>query len=93
MTLEPRILRHSPQLAAVEMLRQTAETAIIAICAAHPAIEHALTDDPLPALDRLADHVVRHAMLLLDALGRYRRMLDDIEHLDRGLLVEEDAIF
>lgn len=93
MNLEPEILRRSPQLAALAMLRESAETTIVALCAAHPAIEHALRSDPLPSLDRLADHVVDHAMLMLDALDRYRLLLQDPDHLHRGLLAEEDAIF
>ncbi|HET8697684.1 MAG TPA: hypothetical protein VFO94_09375 [Gammaproteobacteria bacterium] len=92
MTLEPEILRRNPQLAALAMLRESAETTIVALCAAHPTIEHALRSDPLPSLDRLADHVVDHAMLMLDALDRYRLLLHDRDHL-RGLLAEEDPIF
>ena len=91
MTLEPKILRHNPQLAAVEMLRQSTETTLVALCAAHPAIERVLRNDPQPSLDRLADHIVDRAMLLLDALDRYCLLLDDIERLRRGLTGEEDA--
>lgn len=93
MNLEPRILRHSPQLAALEMLRQNTETALVALCAAHPAIERVLSDDPQPSLDRLADHILDHAMLLLDALDRYRLLLDDVDRLRRGLTTEEDTLF
>jgi len=92
MTLEPETLRRSPQLAALAILREAAETAIVALCAAHPTIEHALRNDPLPSLDRLADHVVDHAMLMLDALDRYRLLLHDLDRLHRGL-AEEDVIF
>ena len=91
MTLEPKILRHSPQLAAVEMLRQTTETTLVALCAAHPAIERVLRHDPQPSLDRLADHVVDRAMLLLDALDRYCLLLGDIDRLRRGLTTDEDT--
>jgi hypothetical protein len=92
MNLQPEIVRKSPQLAALTMLTHATETAIIALCAAHPAIEHHLKPDPQPSLDRLADHVVDHAMLLLDAVDRYRRLLDDLDRTHQAL-AEEDAIF
>ena len=92
MNLDPEVLRRSPQLAAIAILRDAAETTIVALCATHPAIEHTLRHDPLPSIDRLADHVVDHAMLMLDALDRYQLLVHDLDRR-RGLLAEEDAIF
>jgi hypothetical protein len=93
MNLELEIVRESPQLAALAMLTHATETAIIALCAAHPAIEYHLKPDPQLSLDRLADHVVDHAMLMLDAVDRYRRLLDDLNHLHQGLLADDDPSF
>jgi hypothetical protein len=90
MNLAPEIVRDNPQLAALAMLTHVTETAIIVLCAAHPAIEHHLEPEPLPSLDRLAEHVVDHAMSILDAVDRYRRLLDDLSRLHRGLLAADD---
>lgn len=91
MTLSAPILRRSPQLAAVDLLRQTIETTLVALCAAHPRIEHVLKADPQPSLDRLADHIVNQAMLLLDVLDRYCHLLDQLDRLRRGLTTQEDT--
>jgi hypothetical protein len=91
-TLNPGALRRSPQLAAIAILREAAEATIVALCAAHPAIEHTLRHDPLPSIDRLADHVADHAMLMLDALDRYQLLVHDLDRR-RGPPAEEDAIF
>jgi hypothetical protein len=88
MSLDPETLRHNPQLAAIDLLVQTAETAIVALCAAHPAIEHKLRHDPHPPIECLADHVVHQAMKLLDALDRYQILLHDLDRLDR---LDDDA--
>jgi hypothetical protein len=91
-TLEPRLLRRWPQLAALDSLHHVAETAIFALCAAHPLIESALRDDPHSPLEQLADRLVDHAMLLLDALHRYRALIEDRDRLHRGLQNQENCI-
>lgn len=95
MNLSPALLRCNPQLAALALLHGSAETAIIALCAAHPAIEDILDADPHPSLEHLANHVVERAMLLLDALDRYERLLHDHDRLccHRKALDDLDAIF
>ena len=92
MTLPPRVLRRWPELAALDSLHHVAETAIVALCAAHPLIESAHRHDPQPPLERLADHLVDHAMLMLDALDRYRALLHDRDRLHRGLQSQEGSI-
>jgi hypothetical protein len=91
-TLEPRVLRRWPQLAALSSLGKVAETAIVALCAAHPLIESAHRLDPQPPLERLADHLVDHAMLMLDALDRYRALIQDRDRLQRGLQNQQAGI-
>ena len=93
MTLDPPRLRRSPQLAALDLLVNAAETAIVALCAAHPRIEHTLSHDPKPAIEHLADHVVERAMATLEALDHYRILLDDIQRLDTAPMVEGDFTF
>lgn len=93
MTLTPPRLRRSPQLAALDLLVNSAETAIVALCAAHPGIEHALSHDPKPAIEHLADHVVERAMATLEALDRYRVLLDDIQRLDTAPTDNGDFTF
>ncbi len=85
MILEPRLLRRWPQLAALANLHQVAETAIVALCAAHPLTESAHRHDPLSPLERLADRLVDHAMSMLDALDRYRALTHDRDRLYQGL--------
>lgn len=80
MSVDPNTLRHSPQLAALELLAEAAETAIVALCAAHPALEHELGDDPQPAIEQLADQVIDQAFHALDALDRYRHLLRILPH-------------
>ncbi len=91
MTLEPRLLRRWPQLAALDCLHQVAETAIVALCAAHPLIESAHAHDPHSPLDQLADHLVDHAMSMLHALDRYRALLHDRDRLARGLQHQDEG--
>jgi hypothetical protein len=92
-TLDASSLRNDPQLAAVELLVHATETAIVALCAAHPGIEHALRRVPEPAIDHLADQVVESALATLDALERYRRLLHDIQRLDAISLEDQDDDF
>jgi hypothetical protein len=82
MTLDPQILRHRPQLAAVEMLTHALETTLVALCAAHSLIELDLqaSPEPFPSSDHLADRAVERAIELLDALDRYRLCQYDLEH-------------
>ena len=39
MRLDTEVLRESPQLAAIELLIQAADTTVVALCAAHPGLE------------------------------------------------------
>ena len=80
-TLCPPQLRQSPQVGCLDLLAHATEVAIIALCAAHPAVEHELDDDALPR-DRLADCIIERAMTLLDAVDRYRLLLQDPRALD-----------
>lgn len=90
MRIDPQSLRESPQLAALELLVQAAETATIALCAAHPSIEHDLRHFPEPPIERLADHLIDRATVMLDALDRYRRLLRDLDRLRRAALDDDD---
>jgi hypothetical protein len=92
-TLDASSLRDHPQLAALDLLVHATETAIVALCAAHPGIEHALRVIPEPAIDHLADRVVERALATLDALARYRVLLDDIQRLDAISLDDQDDDF
>lgn len=93
MILDPQTLRHNPQLAAIELLLHAAETAIIAVCAAHPNIEHDLRNDPELPIDKLAEDLVDQASHMLDALGYYRQLLHQLHQLNTGRLPEDDLIF
>ncbi|HXE88737.1 MAG TPA: hypothetical protein VN524_18285 [Hyphomicrobiaceae bacterium] len=72
----PPVLRRTPQVGCLDLLAHATEIAIIALCAAHPAVEHELGDDALPG-DQLADRIIDRAMTLLDAVDRYRLLLHD----------------
>jgi hypothetical protein len=75
-TLYPPVLRIHPQLGAVDLLSHATEVAIVALCAAHPCGERELGDDAsLP--DRVADRIIDRAMALLEAVDRYRLLIDD----------------
>ena len=93
MTFDASRLRNNPQLAALDLLVHATETAVVALCAAHPGIERALRLVPEPAIDHLADHVVERALATLDALDRYRVLLDDIQRLDDLSLDDQDDDF
>ncbi len=82
MTLDPKLLRRRPQLAAVELLTQALETTLVALCAAHPLIERDLKarTKPVPPTDYLADRAAERAIDLLDALDRYRLCQYDLDH-------------
>jgi hypothetical protein len=80
-TLCPALLRREPQLGPLDMLTHATEIAIIALCASHPRVEHALDDDALPG-DITADRVIERAMALLEAVDQYRLLLHDPRALD-----------
>jgi hypothetical protein len=88
-TLCPPLLRQTPQVGCLDLLAHATEVAIIALCAAHPAVEHELGEDASPR-DRLADHIIERAMGLLDAVDRYRLLLHDPHALDGP--AETDAL-
>lgn len=75
-TLCPPVLRKTPQVGCLDLLAHATEVAIIALCAAHPAVEHEL-DEHASLGDRFADRIIDRAMTLLDALDRYRLLLHD----------------
>lgn len=81
-TLSAESLRASPQIAALDVLVHAADTAIVAIVAAHPDLERPVDERP-PPLEQLADQVVEHAMLVVLAVGRYCALLHDTAHLDQ----------
>ena len=80
-TLCPHVLRQNPQVGCLDLLTHATEVAIIALCAAHPAVEHQLGDDAAPG-DRFADRIIERAMTLLDAIDCYRLLLQDPKAFD-----------
>jgi hypothetical protein len=80
-TLCPPVLRQNPQVGCLDLLAHATEVAIIALCAAHPAVEHQLDDDA-PPRDRFADRIIERAMPLLDAVDCYRLLLQDPNAFD-----------
>jgi hypothetical protein len=88
----PEALRTTPQLAALDLLVNTLEVAIVSLCAAHPSIEYEPTPSGLP-IDRLADRIVDTAMVTLEAVDRYRRLLHDLKLLYAQTLVDDDVDF
>lgn len=80
-SLCPPVLRKTPQVGCLDLLAHATEIAIIALCAAHPIVEHELDDDASPG-DRLADRIIDHALALLAAVDRYRLLLHDPRILD-----------
>ena len=93
MTLDAQSLRINPQRAALDLLVHAAETAIVALCAAHPALEQPVPTDPQPSLDHRADQVVQCARLTLAALDRYRDLLAELDRLDHGCWDYDDFLF
>jgi hypothetical protein len=80
-TLCPPALRQNPQVACLDLLAHATEVAVIALCAAHPAVEHELDDDVVPG-DRFADRIIERALALLDAVDCYRLLLHDPKAFD-----------
>ncbi len=78
-TLCPESLRETPQVAALDVLVHAADTAVVALIAAHPDLERSFDEQP-PPLEQLADQVIEHAMLAVLAVDRYRALLRDIAH-------------
>ena len=93
MTLDPEALLESPQLAAIELLIQAADTTVVALCAAHPGLEHDLRPDPEPVIDRLADRLVDRISCVRDGIHQYRRALDDLQRLRRCALDDDEPDF
>ena len=89
MMLDVKALRESPQLAALELLIQAADTTVVALCAAHPGLQHDLRPDPQPVLDRLADRLVDRITRMRDGIQQYCRILNDLHRL-RSLDDEPD---
>ncbi len=90
MMLDVKALRDSPQLAAIELLIQAADTTVVALCAAHPALDHDLRPDPEPVIDRLADRLVDRITCMRDGIQQYCRSLDDLKRLRRNTLDDDD---
>jgi hypothetical protein len=90
MMLDPELLRESPQLAALELLIQAADTTVVALCAAHPGLEHDLRPAPEPVVDRLADRLVDRISCMRDGVRQYCRSLDDLQRLRRRSLDDDD---
>ncbi len=80
-TLCPESLRATPQVAALDVLVHAADTAVVALIAAHPDLERSFDERP-PPLEQLADQVIEHAMLAVLAVDRYRALLHDVTRLD-----------
>jgi hypothetical protein len=81
MMLDVKALRASPQLAALELLIQAADTTVVALCAAHPGLQHDLRPDPQPVVDRLADRLVDRITCMRDGIQQYCRILNDLHRL------------
>jgi hypothetical protein len=79
--LDPKRLRDNPQLAAIELLIQAADTTVVALCAAHPGLEHDLRPDPEPVLDRLADRLIDRITCMRHGIHQYCRTLDELQRL------------
>ena len=90
MMLNPESLRQSPQLAAIELLIHAADTTVVALCAAHPGLEHDLRPDPEPAVDRLADRLVDRISCMRDGIHQYCRTLNELQRLQRCSLDDDD---
>jgi len=91
--LDVKSLRDSPQLAAIELLIQAADTTVVALCAAHPGLEHDLRPDPEPAIDRRADRLVDRITCMRDGIQQYCRALDELQRLRRCSLDDDDPDF
>ncbi len=91
MMLDTDLLRESPQLAALELLIQAADTTVVALCAAHPALEHELRPDPEPVVDRLADRLVDRISHMHDGIHQYCRSLGELQRR-RQLLLDDDEL-
>jgi hypothetical protein len=93
MMLDVKALRYSPQLAAIELLIQAANTTVLALCAAHPGLEHDLRPDPEPVVERLADRLVDRINCMRDGIQQYCRSLDDFQHLRSRSLHDDEPDF
>jgi hypothetical protein len=90
MTLDPESLRDNPHLAVLELLTQAADTTVIALCAAHPGLEHELRPDPEPVVDRLADRLVDRISCMRDGIQQYCRSLGELQRLRRRSHDDQD---
>lgn len=88
MTLTPKLLRESPQLATLELLSSSLTTAVLTLYAAHPALELD-SEGPLPRLpiDLLAERVLEAAAPLLGAIDNYHRLMESLTRLGQGDLL------
>jgi len=93
MMLDPELLRESPQLAALALLIQAADTTVVALCAAHPGLEHDLMPDPEPVVDRLAIRLVDRISCVRDGVRQYCRSLDDLQRLRHRSLDDDEPDF
>jgi hypothetical protein len=90
MMIDVKALRDNPQLAAIELLIQAADTTVIALCAAHRGLQHDLRPDPEPIVDRLADRLVDRISCMRDGIHQYRQSLDELHRLRRSSLHDDD---
>ena len=91
--LDVKSLRVNPQLAAIELLIQAADTTVVALCAAHPGLEHDLRPDPEPVADRPADRLVDRINHMRDGIRQYCRTLDQLQRLRRCSLDDDEPDF
>ncbi len=91
--LDVKSLRVNPHLAAIELLIQAADTTVVALCAAHPGLEHALRPDHEPVADRLADRLVDRINHMRDGIRQYCRTLDQLQRLRRCSLDDDEPDF
>ncbi len=91
--LDVKSLRVNPQLAAIELLIQAADTTVVALCAAHPGLELDVRPDNEPVADRLADRLVDRINHMRDGIRQYSRTLDQLQRLRRCSLDDDEPDF
>jgi hypothetical protein len=84
MTLDPTVVRSAPELAAIEILSDVLEVAIVALIASHPCLEHDRPCHCPLAPCSLADAIFNRIYELDNAIIHYRDVVE------RELYAEEN---
>ncbi len=77
-SVDPTVIAAAPELALVAVLDEVVSVAVLALCAAHPAIAggdypSGPADPSAPAAQRAAWQLIRRLYACRDASARYRR--------------------